>query len=67
MTPMLRKTMGDNAEAAGARTPMGRVGTPEEMADLIQKLLEPGHEYLTGCDIVMDGGMVAGQMAKQLA
>ena len=65
-TPMLRATVGENVNAAAYNTAFGRVGTPEEMAHLIQCLLEPGHEYLTGCDIIMDGGMVAGNMVKQL-
>lgn len=65
-TPMFRKTMGDNVEAATSVSVFKRAGRPAEMANLIVKLLEPGHEYLTGVDIVMDGGLTASQMAKQL-
>lgn len=36
------------------------------MADLIVKLLTPGHEYLTGCDIIMDGGKYAMNVTKQM-
>ena len=36
------------------------------MADLIVKLLTPGHEYLTGCDIIMDGGKYAMSVTKQM-
>ncbi len=34
-------------------------------ADLIKHLLTPGHEYLTGCDIIMDGGRTALGMYPQ--
>lgn len=44
---------------------MGRLGTLEEMSHLIIKLLEPGHEYLTGCDIIMDGGLFAKNTVPQ--
>lgn len=40
--------------------------SPDEMADLIVKLLTPGHEYLTGCDIIMDGGKYAMSVTKQM-
>jgi len=36
------------------------------MADFIIRLLEDGHEYLTGCDLILDGGKSAMVMAKQL-
>ena len=40
--------------------------SPDEMADLIVKLLTPGHEYLTGSDIIMDGGKYAMSVTKQM-
>lgn len=46
-------------------TALGRIGQPDEMADLIVKLLSPGHEYLTGCDIILDGGKFAMSTTKQ--
>lgn len=64
-TPMLQSGTTDKASIA-ERTAFKRFGTPEEMADLVVKLMGPGHDYLTGCDIVMDGGKRAMSVAKQL-
>ncbi|WAH96239.1 SDR family NAD(P)-dependent oxidoreductase [Arthrobacter sp. MMS18-M83] len=41
-------------------TPFGRGAHPEEVADLVMFLLGPQSSYITGTDIPVDGGMVAG-------
>ena len=64
-TPMLANQAA-YMESIKQGTAFKRVGTPEEMATLIKKLLGPGNDYLTGCDIVMDGGKLAIGTVKQL-
>ena len=36
--------------------PLGRVGTPEEIADLIAFLISPNAGWITGETIAIDGG-----------
>lgn len=65
-TPMLRE-ISDPAAVARieAGTAFGRLGAPEEMVDFITCLLQPGHQYLTGCDLILDGGKSAMAFVKQ--
>lgn len=65
-TPMLQAG-NTPQESIIARTAFKRFGTPEEMADLFIDLMKPGHDYLTGCDIVMDGGKTAMTLVPQIA
>ena len=47
----------DTLQTAGAKIPLGRLGTPEEMADGILFLCDPKHSYMTGAQLLIDGGI----------
>jgi 3-oxoacyl-[acyl-carrier protein] reductase len=49
------------AEAAGAFIPMGRIGEPEEIADVIAFLASHAARYMTGQVLVVDGGLLVGR------
>jgi NAD(P)-dependent dehydrogenase (short-subunit alcohol dehydrogenase family) len=39
-------------------TPLRRQGSPEEVASVVEFLLSDGAAYMTGCDVLVDGGVV---------
>jgi len=47
----------EGLERAGNDIPFGRVGRPEEVADVIRFLTSPASRYVTGQQIVVDGGL----------
>jgi glucose 1-dehydrogenase len=47
----------DTLRTAGPKIPLGRLGTPEEMAEGILFLCDPHHEYMTGAKLLIDGGI----------
>ncbi len=49
------------AEAAPAFIPMGRLGEPEDIADVILFLASDAARYVTGQVIVVDGGLLVGR------
>ncbi len=65
-TPMLREASDAAVEGIRRGTAFGRLGDPGEMAEFVARLLEPGLEYLTGVDLILDGGKFGMTMAKQL-
>jgi 3-oxoacyl-[acyl-carrier protein] reductase len=46
----------DDERGEGLATPVGRSGTPDEVATAIAWLCTPGASYITGQNIVIDGG-----------
>jgi NAD(P)-dependent dehydrogenase (short-subunit alcohol dehydrogenase family) len=67
-TPMLRhsadlfkgeQTMGEVLDDWGKMHPVGRIGTPEEVAELIAFLASPRSSFITGAEFKIDGGMMA--------
>ncbi|MGA1370462.1 MAG: SDR family oxidoreductase [Pseudomonadales bacterium] len=51
------ETLDEFVARAGARLPMGRMGEPEEVANLALFLASEAGSYVTGCAINMDGGV----------
>ena len=60
---------GDDLAQMAKRIPMRRLGTAEEVADLIAFLVSPKAAYITGQTIVIDGGIenTAGATPGQFA
>ena len=66
-TGMTAKVYADPRIAAerDALVPLGRVATPEDMADVIAFLLGPDARYVNGHDLIVDGG-VSGNLLGRL-
>ena len=60
-TPMVRNGFAQQfnalVEGASARTPLGRLGQPEDVANVIAFLLSPGSAFVTGALIPVTGGI----------
>jgi len=46
----------ETMQALSASQPIGRMGTPEEIAALALYLCSPAASFITGADIPIDGG-----------
>ncbi len=61
-SPWVRRLVddaGESLEALRARQPMGRLGTPEEVAEAVLYLASDAASFVTGSALVIDGGLTA--------
>jgi 2-keto-3-deoxy-L-fuconate dehydrogenase len=61
-TPWVRRLVeeaGESLDALRARQPLGRLGTPEEIADAVLYLASDAAAFVTGSVFVIDGGLTA--------
>jgi 3alpha(or 20beta)-hydroxysteroid dehydrogenase len=66
-TPMMESASPAFRAAALAEIPLGRTGTPDDIAPLIVFLMSDESGYLTGAEIVVDGGLTAHVSHKGIA
>ena len=57
----------DRMAAFVADTPMRRFGTPEEVAAIAVLLASDEAAYMTGAELTIDGGLLAGSAAAPTA
>ena len=64
LTPMGRAELAANplAVAAASVTPLGPVGRPSDIAAAVDFLTSDSASYITGCDLRVDGGIVAAKL-----
>ena len=58
-TPLLESASGEMKDALIAKHPMGRLGTPEEVAELVLFLSSEKSSFMTGAYYLVDGGYTA--------
>ena len=56
------KSAAEREAALGAMTPLGRVGQPEEVADLVAFLASERAAFIHGANVTIDGGITKGLM-----
>jgi len=54
---VIEQKMPDRYRQALDRNPMGRMGTPEEVANAVVFLASPRASFITGTNLICDGGM----------
>ena len=71
MTPLARHELnsevGDIYRAMVAASPAGRMASPEEIAIAANFLLGPDAGFITGSDLLIDGGVIAAMRAGRLS
>jgi citronellol/citronellal dehydrogenase len=64
LTEGLEQYGADEIERWRRSIPLGRVGTPAEVAGVVAFLASPGGGYITGTTIAVDGGADAWGLAE---
>jgi NAD(P)-dependent dehydrogenase (short-subunit alcohol dehydrogenase family) len=57
MTEGTRAGLEQSGDALNARIPLGRVGTPDDIATVVTFLASPAAGYVTGENVLVDGGI----------
>jgi NAD(P)-dependent dehydrogenase (short-subunit alcohol dehydrogenase family) len=57
---------GPNMRAMVAASRTGRMGTPDDIADAAALLLGPDSTFITGTDLLVEGGTIAAIRAEAL-
>ena len=66
LTHHLERAGEEAQRLAGASVPMGRVGTTDEVADVVLWLCSEQSSYVTGATIPIDGGQLAGNKPPRM-
>jgi 3alpha(or 20beta)-hydroxysteroid dehydrogenase len=65
LTPMVVRDDDPATAARLAGTPLGRAGLPADIAELVVFLLSDSAAFITGAEIVIDGGQTAGTILER--
>jgi NAD(P)-dependent dehydrogenase (short-subunit alcohol dehydrogenase family) len=63
-TPMVVSAEDPEARSRLGRLPLGRIGTPEDVAEAVLFLVSNRSAFITGSDITVDGGQLAGTIVS---